>query len=43
MQVGPTSDFSAHMYSIYFLNILYHYMCTTRAHVSMREMFRCNP
>jgi hypothetical protein len=32
MQVGPTSDSSAHMYSIHFLNILYHYMCATRAH-----------
>jgi hypothetical protein len=32
MQVGPTSDFGAYMYSIHFLNILYHYTCATRAH-----------
>jgi hypothetical protein len=32
MQVGPTSDFGAHMYSIHFLKILYHYTCATRAY-----------
>ena len=32
MQVGLALDFSAHMYSIHFLKILYHYMCTTRSH-----------
>jgi hypothetical protein len=32
MQVGPTSDFGAHIYSIHFLNILYHYTCAARAH-----------
>jgi hypothetical protein len=32
MKAGPTSEFNVHMYIIHFLNILYHYMCATRAH-----------